>query len=56
MKICKRCIIPDSFPNVTFENGICSFCRNYDRFPKINKNVLGKDKLLEILTSEKTSK
>lgn len=54
MKICKRCIIPDSFPNVTFENGICSICRNHDRFPRINRNVLGKDKLLEILTSKKT--
>lgn len=55
MGICKRCIIPDSFPNVTFDNGVCSFCSNYDRFPKITKDTLGKDRLLEILTSEKTS-
>jgi len=56
IKICKKCIIPDSFPNVTFENGICSLCRNYKHFSQNNKTVLGKDKLLEILTTKKTSK
>ena len=30
MKRCKKCILPENFPHVTFdENGICNFCRAY---------------------------
>lgn len=48
MQICTRCIIPDTFPNVTFEGGVCSFCRNHDRLPKINDRILGEAKLKEL--------
>lgn len=53
MAICKTCLITDSFPNVTFDEGICSFCKVHDRCPKVDKHGLGRDQLLKILTSEK---
>jgi len=56
MKICQRCIIPDSFPNVTLDNGICTLCRNHDCSPRLKKTTLGREKLLKILTSKKTDK
>ncbi len=52
MKICKKCIIPDSFPNITFSDGICRFCRDHKQFTT-NKITSGHDKLLEILRSKK---
>ena len=53
MAICKKCIIPDSFPEITFKDGICNICRNHNHSNKDNKNYLGKEKLIEILTSKK---
>ncbi|MCG2704887.1 MAG: hypothetical protein L6309_02335 [Candidatus Omnitrophica bacterium] len=30
MKICKKCVMPENFPHVTFDkNGICNFCRDF---------------------------
>lgn len=52
MKICKKCVIPDSFPNISFSNGICSFCR--DRKQLIANMVSrGQHNLLKILRSKK---
>ena len=53
MEICEKCIMPNSYPNITFDKGVCSFCRSYSP----GKTAApGKDKLLEILNSvEKTS-
>lgn len=29
MTICSRCVLPDSFPGISFdENGVCNYCRN----------------------------
>jgi 3'-phosphoadenosine 5'-phosphosulfate sulfotransferase (PAPS reductase)/FAD synthetase len=55
MKICKRCIIPDSFPNITYSNGICSFCRDHKQFTN-NEIIKGHDKLLEILRTKRTNR
>ncbi len=31
MQICKRCVLPETFPNITFDDkGICSVCNAYD--------------------------
>jgi len=31
MKICKRCVLPETYPGITFDKeGICNFCNNYD--------------------------
>ncbi len=51
MKTCEKCIIPDSYPKVTIEDGICTLCKIHDRSPRFEKDPLGKDKLLEKLTS-----
>lgn len=30
MRICKRCVLPDNFPHITFDKeGVCSLCRAY---------------------------
>jgi len=56
MKICKTCIIPDSFPNSDFQDGVCCFCRNYENSPRILKHYLGEIKLLELLSSGKNKR
>ncbi len=53
MNICKKCIIPDSFPNITFENGVCSICSNHQHKQHFKNNYFGKEKFLEVLTSKK---
>ena len=54
MEICKKCILTDSFPSLTFENGICSFCSNWQNFTKANKPVKGAENLLKLLKSKPT--
>lgn len=37
MKYCKRCLMPDTRPGITFnEEGICSACQHYDKSKEIN--------------------
>jgi len=31
MKCCKKCLMPDTRPGITFENGICSPCINFEK-------------------------
>lgn len=32
MKYCKKCVMPDTRPGITFnEKGICSACQSYDK-------------------------
>jgi N-acetyl sugar amidotransferase len=31
MKYCKKCLMPDTRPGITFENGVCSPCINYEK-------------------------
>ncbi len=38
MPCCEKCIIPDSFPGVTLENGLCTFCRNNESSGKVRSN------------------
>jgi hypothetical protein len=48
-KRCTRCIVPESFPGVSFdEGGVCSLCTGH-RPP----TVLGEDRLREVLTAQK---
>ena len=38
MKCCKKCLMPDTRPGITFENDICSPCINFEnRNPQIGK-------------------
>lgn len=30
MKICAKCILPETFPGINFDNrGVCNFCRDF---------------------------
>jgi len=45
LKRCKRCILPETMPLITFdEEGVCSYCNEY-----VKAKILGKDRLLEEL-------
>jgi len=55
MKVCSQCIVPESFPGITFENGVCTFCRMHVTAPRVKKELLGKDKLLAKLTGGRKS-
>ena len=47
MKRCHRCVMPDIVPGVTLnENGICSYCLNYQK-----ETYLGKDEFDKIVRS-----
>ncbi len=38
---CKKCILPETFPNIEFDNnGVCNYCNTYQKI-----NYLGKDSL-----------
>lgn len=56
MVICERCIIPSSFPNVTIENGTCTFCKIHDISPRVGRDILGKDVLFDLLNFKKSIK
>jgi glutamine---fructose-6-phosphate transaminase (isomerizing) len=46
IKRCKRCILPETFPFISFDNeGVCNICRNY--VPKNLTNSI--DELLELV-------
>jgi len=49
MTICRKCILPDSYPGADFVDGVCSFCRRYTQSHRVPQ---GKDKLIEILQSK----
>ena len=50
MKYCKKCILPDTRPNLLIgSDGICNACKNHDKKPNINWNSRAQDfkKLVE---------
>jgi len=47
MEHCKKCILPENYPNIFFnEKGVCNFCLDYKP-----KKILGKDKLVKLISS-----
>jgi len=48
-RYCKKCILPDTYPNVSFNaDGECNYCEEYRPVP----DVLGKEALITILRSK----
>ncbi len=46
MKRCKKCILPESFPGISFnDEGVCNYCRNYKPL-----NPLGEKELNSVLS------
>ena len=49
MKFCKKCVMPDTKPDLKFDSGyVCSACNNYEHRKKVDW-VERKEKLLEVL-------
>ena len=41
MKRCSKCILPSTYPKITFdENGVCNFCRSYKEPKPLDENIL----------------
>ena len=55
IKWCKKCILPDSRPNIFIhQNGVCNACKNH----KFKKNInwsKRKKKLIELFKKSKTN-
>lgn len=52
MNVCQRCIMPDSYPDVTLDGeGTCSLCKAHDASPRLDRPARGRDTLLQVLTS-----
>ena len=50
-KICKKCVMDTSDPNITFDDeGICEYCNNFETYikPSWNTDEIGKRKLDEL--------
>ena len=51
LKKCAKCILPETYPFINFdENGICNFCNNYEK-----QKFKGENKLLEVLDRYRSS-
>ena len=51
MKRCTKCILPEGYPNITFdEKGECNYCKSHQK-----TNYLGESKLKEKLAKYKKS-
>jgi hypothetical protein len=49
-RTCSRCVLTEHTPGISFdEAGVCSYCRTYES----KLNVLGEDKLIELLNAQK---
>ncbi len=48
MKRCSRCIMPETVPGVSFQDGICNFCRNYKQ-----EQYLGEEALARVVNEAK---
>jgi len=49
-RTCSRCLLTEHTPGISFnEAGVCSYCRTYES----KLNVLGEDKLIELLNAQK---
>ncbi len=51
---CRKCVLPSSFPGITFdEEGVCSFCREYERrWADFHETLPEKRKVLETLVED----
>jgi N-acetyl sugar amidotransferase len=58
MQVCTRCVLTDSFPELTFDSkGLCSECREYDRQASIWKTKMPEQrKILDNICAKAKSK
>jgi tRNA(Ile)-lysidine synthase TilS/MesJ len=54
MRICKNCVLPETFPGITFDKkGICNYCRDFKGKNYVKKSKKGYQKKFEQLLKEK---
>lgn len=52
MKVCKKCVLPDTVPGIKFDkNGVCNFCNNLEKIEKVsvNREFSTEEELIEVL-------
>ena len=53
MKTCMRCVLPENFPGIRFdEDGVCNFCRDYKGCEYQEKRKLEYARKFDVLVSE----
>jgi len=56
MTICKTCIYDETIPGISFENGVCNYCRQFEQMQQeYPTGELGRKKLDEIVAEVKRS-
>lgn len=41
MKLSTKCLLPETFPNITFDNqGVCNYCLDYKRITYLGEKAL----------------
>lgn len=56
MKVCKKCVLPESYPDITFDSeGVCNFCNQYEEEEKTggHKHFAGEDEFIACLEKYK---
>ncbi len=58
MRVCKKCVLPESYPGIEFdEDGVCNFCIQYEEEEKVSagKHFENEAELVECLKKYKNS-
>ena len=55
-KVCSQCIMPDTYPGISIQDGICNFCKIQPKFKTGQNTLLGRDKLLRLLANNNGDK
>ena len=50
MKVCKKCVLPDTYPDISFDlDGVCNFCNNYKNEEEYEKYCISEDEILSFI-------
>ena len=55
MKYCNRCLLPDTKPDLSFEDGVCSACLNFERRKEIDWDKRRHELIAELLSHQTDS-
>lgn len=53
MKLCKKCLLPDTYPNIAFnDEGVCNYCQNHVHINELDSHYERKKKELDGIIGE----